>query len=394
MNANNGHDHGPRRWAGRLAAVALGLGLAGSTITGVAAAEPLTGAARAAVPASFQAQSISWTSGRQGWLLGSAPCGSRRCTDLLATADGGARWRTVGTVPAPLSGPGTHGVSEIRFTNSKWGWAFGPDLYATTDAGQSWDARRIPGNGKQILALAAGRAATYVVVSRCPPGTGQCNDQPLSLWKSTAAHPTRWAKLNLTLPANIGAQLAVFGSTVYVVDPLRPAAPDRFYAATDGHTFHARPVPCPDPADTSLVDLVATSPRDVTMLCVGDPGMGHSVKAVFRSVDTARTATPAGQPDLAGISSQLAASRAGDLAVTSVGGSPGSSYIYAKPAVSNAWTTPVTKQDDGGHGWNDVVFSTRRTAWVIYGAANWSGPGQLWTTHDGGAHWHPVTLAN
>lgn len=386
-----------RSAVGRLAAIGLGTAVAASMLTATAradqpgAATP-SGSAHTAVPASFHAQSMSWPTARHGVLMGSASCGEHQCTDVLATSTAGARWHRAGTIPTRISGPGTHGVNEIRFADRHVGWAFGPDLYLTRDGGHTWRQRAVPGDGQQVLALDAGRRATYAITSTCAPGTGLCNDQPLTLWRTQGRHSAHWTKLDVALPANIGADVAVSGSTVYVVDPLRPAAPDRFYAATDGRHFSARPVPCPDAADTALVDVTAVSPRRVAMLCVGDPGMGNSTKTVFTSADTGRTATSAGQPDRAGIRSNLAASRGGDLVVSSVGGNPGSSYVYARPAAASAWTTPVAEQGDGGLGWNDVTFSSRHTGWVVYGPVDWGGPGQLWTTHDGGASWQPVTL--
>src|SRR6266545_7054078 len=56
-----------------------------------------------ALPAGFRAQSISWTSPDQGWILGSASCGQTSCTTAIGTTDGGATWNTLGTLAAPLT---------------------------------------------------------------------------------------------------------------------------------------------------------------------------------------------------------------------------------------------------------------------------------------------------
>src|SRR6516165_3005158 len=54
-----------------------------------AARAPATAVARAAAPKQFRAAAMSWLSGQRGWLLGSAPCGTKHCTDVLATGNGG-----------------------------------------------------------------------------------------------------------------------------------------------------------------------------------------------------------------------------------------------------------------------------------------------------------------
>ena len=48
---------------------------------------------------------------------------------------------------------------------------------------------------------------------------------------------------------------------------------------------------------------------------------------------------------------------------------------------------------DGGQGWNDVVFTTNQTGFVVHGPVSCCGghgPGELWGTVDGGISWGPV----
>jgi hypothetical protein len=144
------------------------------------------GPAGGPVPAGFQDVSVSFVSADLGWVLGTATCGGTPCTSILRTSDGGRTWAAIPAPLAPISGPtpgassgtpGTPGVSGLRFADPLNGWAFGPDLWATHDGGQTW--RRLStsfgaGNqdavAMQVVALEAAdgdvHAAFYDVASQ------------------------------------------------------------------------------------------------------------------------------------------------------------------------------------------------------------------------------------
>jgi hypothetical protein len=147
-----------------------------------AAHVPAAAVARAAAtPRQFRAAAMSWLSGHRGWLLGSAPCGNKHCTDVLATSNGGTNWSLAGVVSTPIATQATPpdvGVGEVAFATPSVGWAYGPALFRTVSGGKSWQAMTIPGKGHQVLALASSSAATYAVVSPCkefaPTCTASC----------------------------------------------------------------------------------------------------------------------------------------------------------------------------------------------------------------------------
>jgi photosystem II stability/assembly factor-like uncharacterized protein len=338
-----------------------------------------------AVPAGFEANSLTWLSPAQGRVLGAAPCGTGTCSDVIGTSDAGKTWSLLGTVKAPLATSAHSGITDLRFATPRVGWAFGPRLFLTTDGGRSWASQQIPGGGKQILSLAAGRAGAYAIVSPCAWGTGLCGHQPLSLWH-TSAHPGgAWTSIPLDLPINVTASVSLYGKTVYVVDgSVRTLAKGKLYASTDGRHFAARTSPCAAAKDIFLAQAVPTSPTDVSFLCDGNPGFSKAVKSVYRSVNTGKTDTFAGTMGPHGIQAQLAVSRSGNLAVASW--SDGS-FMYVNDTHSKGWTM-VIGSGDGGAGWNDITYVTNTEAWVVYGPADTPAHyGQLYVTRDAGQHW-------
>ncbi len=360
------------------------------------APRPGLGAATSAAPAGalptgFVAQSTAWVGSKQGWVLGKAPCGDHTCAKVAGTDDSGATWKVLGRTHTPIPKPGRRkhpGVTEIRFGTAQTGWAFAPLLRHSDDGGRTWTEQAIPGNGGQVLSLTTDADGSWMVVSPCIWGhSGSCRKQPLTLWRTTTAAGTRWTQVKVNLPFNFAADITSYGTTVYVVDPqLEFGGEDLLYASTDGRTFESRPAPCSHPDDLELLQAVATSASHVALLCDGDPGFSKAVKIVYTSSDTGTTDVSRGQMGLLGIQAELAASPSGNLAVASA--SDGS-FIYANDS-GKTWTMPVGL-GDGGVGWNDIVYVSNATAYVVYSPANGFEPrGQLWVTHDAGTTWGPI----
>jgi hypothetical protein len=377
-------------------AAAIAMTCAAALVPGTALATPTgqpgLGGLGTAVPAGFKANSVTWLPGQRGWVLGAAPCGKNTCSDVIATTDGGATWRLIGTVKAPLAsiGKGTPGVTEIRFATPSVGWIFGVGgfLFRTGDGGRSWTAMPVPGGAKQVLDLAASVSQAYAIVSFCTLGKPLCPHQ-LGFWRIGTGAGSTWARVPLGLPRSDAADVAVAGKTVYVVDPqLEFGRPDKLYASTDGAHFAARTAPCSHAQDIELIQAVPMPAGHVALLCDGNPGFSKAVKSVYLSADTGKTGTFAGQMGLFGIQAQLAASPSGNLAVTSW--SDGS-FIYVNDTHKTAWTM-VEGIGDGGAGWNDIGYVSSTVAWVVYGPADFSGIGQLWVTRDAGQRWAPVKL--
>jgi hypothetical protein len=105
-------------------------GTAGGTAGGKASTGPL--------PANYVPSSVTWDSTSTGWVLGPAGtpghCDNADpsiCTSIARTDDGGQTWHG-------LPAPSTTDVTGLRFLNATYGWAYGPQLWATDDGGDHW----------------------------------------------------------------------------------------------------------------------------------------------------------------------------------------------------------------------------------------------------------------
>jgi len=349
-----------------------------------AARAPAAAVARAATtPKQFRAAAMSWLPVRRGWLLGSVPCGKKRCADVLATSNGGKSWSAAGLVGTPIATqatPSDVGVSEVTFINSSVGWAYGPALFRTASGGRSWKAMTIPGKGHQVLALASSSAATYAVVSPCKEFALRCSGK-LSFWRTSSPAGISWTRIPLSLHGSGSPDIATFGRAVYVVVP---GFPGSFYFSANGREFAARRPPCRAAQESALVEVVPTSAKDLALLCVGQPHIGMAVKTVYRSVNTGKTDTSAGTTSAPGDSAELAASPSGSLLV---GAWAAGSVIYLNDSHKTKWSTALIL--GAGPGFNNLQFVSGKVAWVVWEPVTLGSEdlGRVYVTRDGGQHW-------
>jgi hypothetical protein len=120
--------------------------------------------------------SQSWIDPSHGWVLGFHSCvnvsGTGQCPVLVSSSNSGGSWTERAAPPASLnttspeagsSCPSSPCVSAIVFVTNKIGYAYGPDLFVTSNGGMSW--RRIP--GPTVLQIVAGPTRTLEVTSSC-----------------------------------------------------------------------------------------------------------------------------------------------------------------------------------------------------------------------------------
>src|ERR1700753_189350 len=164
----------------------------GADSTGTPAPIP-TPTLGAPVPHNFQPVSATFVGLNTGWVIGQAgipgKCYTQYCTSIARTGDAGKTWTGV---PAPQTGypNGSSGVGQIRFLDTSNGWAFGPQLYATTDGGKTWAAENT--DGKRVTALETVGNRAFAIFATCtgsgtaakPQWAAQCTQ--FSLYSSSA----------------------------------------------------------------------------------------------------------------------------------------------------------------------------------------------------------------
>jgi photosystem II stability/assembly factor-like uncharacterized protein len=366
-----------------VASVGLAAGPASDQAAATTAQEP--------VPEGFRVRATTWRTPASGWVLGETTCDGTPCAATIQTRDGGQRWWLTGTMDTPLAEPGGPGVTEVDFAGPRIGWAYGPSLFATSDGGRTWAEADLPGDGTQVLDLAANAGSVYAVVSPCEVGRPAECETPPALWHSLPALAALgvWRQVPVDLPVVTAATVAVEGPSAYVVAPEPPPFPGAFYATDNGRTWSARPTPCDNQAGEVLTDAAPQNRREVALLCVAQAGFSRAAKTAHRSDDNGRTTTPAGTAPLLGITSDLAAAPDGTLALASASSG---SWIYLNDG-GTPWTTPVAFAD-GGLGWNDLTMPGADVGYVVYDPAitRTETAGSLFATRDGGRTWTPVDL--
>ena len=118
------------------------------------------------LPANFIPSSVTWDSLSTGWVLGPAGtaghCGAQQdstiCTSIAITHNGGETW-------SGLPAPTTTGVTSLRFLNASYGWAFGPELWATDDGGEHW--HQVDTGGLSVPQLETINGRAYALFADC-----------------------------------------------------------------------------------------------------------------------------------------------------------------------------------------------------------------------------------
>jgi hypothetical protein len=352
----------------------------------------------APVPPHFRPTSVTFVGTSTGWVIGQAgtpgQCATAFCTSVARTDSAGNAWTGV---PAPLTGAadGATGVSQIRFLNLDDGWAFGPQLWATHDGGQTW--AQIDTGGLRVTDLETVGDRVFGVFASCTGGgaafaTG-CTSFTLY---SSPAWTDDWTPVGAATSGLTDGGLD--GSVSLTMTETRGylLGPDgTLYAGpVDGSAAWQRVARIPCATGRAQQDgqpagalLGAETAENLILACTLNPvdvaGGVVQKKLIFASAD-------------GGASWRLIAGAPGPGVATSVAASPAETVILATdlgidvlPAGSTAWQQ-LTPAGAPAGGFAYVGMTTDSQ-----GVALPADPGQgtVWFTFDGGQTWLPSTVS-
>lgn len=365
-----------------LVAAGLAVAIAGSAGAKTSSARSASLPAGKPVPAHSSATSVTFVSTQTAYVLATAPCAHRPCTEILRTRNRGASWVALPAPREAISRPNGGGLWGLRFANASHGFAFGNGLWETTNGGATWRRATAPARYVADLEVTT-RGQLLAMAAPCRFATSGCQGL-LTLYRRSVSGGS-WHVITATNGTAFNESIAAHGSTAWVL------AGTQLWVSTDGgRSFGRRGQPCAKkanalPAMTSVADAGAHS----YLLCTGQAFLGHTVKFVYQTSGTHSRWSFRSKPPTPGDAGLLAAGS--DRAIV-IATASAASWLYLSHDSGRHWSTPLTFPD-GGEGWGDLGFTTATDGVVIHGPARRDGgnanfPGQLELTSDGGRTWH------
>jgi hypothetical protein len=349
----------------------------------------------APVPPNFQPVSVTFVNANTGWVIGQAgtpgKCANETspyiCTSIARTDDAGKTWQG-GPAPATTGPSGAQGVSGIRFLDGTNGWAFGPELWATHDAGNTWT--QVNTNGARVTDLETAGDRAFALWATCS-GTGStsfaANCTSYTLMTTTAGGDT-WAPVGSATTgltaggAATSAVLALTSATGYLLGPDGTL----YSGPLDGGWQKVGLSGCPaGPAQANGLPagafLALVNSSSVVVACdvsgalqvYTSPSGGQAWVEQAASALSALT-SPAS-------ATSLAAAPDGTLALAAASG------IYLRQAGAAAWQqASVQDPPDGGFTYVGMTSSDQGVALPADASLH-----EIWMTFDGGQTWAPRT---
>jgi len=353
------------------------------------------------VPPNFQPVSVTFVSTSSAWVIGQAgtpgTCANKTnpyiCTSIALTKDAGKTWHG-GPAPATTGPSGAQGVSGIRFLDGTSGWAFGPELWATHDAGKTWT--QVDTHGARVTDLETAGNRAFALWATCS-GTASvafaADCTSYTLMTTTASSdtwtPVGGATSGLTLGgAATSGVLALTGTTGYLLGP-----DGTLYSGPLGGAWQrAGTAQCqPGPAAPSGLPasalLALANSSTVIVACNAASGV-----RVYTSADSGATwdAQPASAWSAVGDqASATSLAAAPDRTLTMAAGNG----IYVLPAGAAQWKQASVANAPAG-GFSYVGMTTNDQGVALPANASLH---EIWMTFDGGQTWAartPITPGN
>ncbi len=345
------------------------------------------------VPADFRPTSITFvgtgTGGEVGAVIGQAGdaanrCATSDCTSLAGTSSYGSTWYGV-SAPETPGANGPDGVSQLRFSNLKDGWAFGPGLWDTSKGGWPWTSEDTYGMKVTDLETVGGQA--FAIFASCS-GTGQdyattCTS--FSLYTSVAGSTT-WRPVSvppgfatMTSSAPSAATLVMSGgSTGYL---LTPSGAVLTGPVTGGAWKEAGVAPClPGAGQASGQPASAQLASGPSLVLACDSGATSTIYVSH----TGTTWSRVGKVRVSGTATALTASTPDIIVLATTGG------IYYSNSDGATWhAAGLTAAAPDGFSY--IGMTTPSFGVAVPTDAQL---GEVFVTTDGGQTWKPSRIAS
>jgi len=346
---------------------------------------------------------VTFVDQEHGWMLSEYDLPNEEFT-VDATTDGGQTWQTISVLgpdswkaldtpepdhqawgwltyisgpfsPLPISDNPDH-VAGLRFADSKDGWAFGPDLFATHDGGKTWHQQMVDGD---VLSLEIVAGTLWMLQATCKSNS-ECDSRVLiSTDKGQTWQP------GVPLIGIVPLKLAVADAqSAWLLHDINTDKVGILATTDSGKTWKSEPIP--DRCYGAPVDLAASDRQTLWYAC-GTMGAGDlGAKLIFSSPDGGRHWQLKGKATLP---------PEADDNVTPVGAIE---RLYALSEQS-VWMTlyrnaPI-RTNDGGGNWLVVGCALDGTDTGGGRKLIWVNPRHIWYyserwllhTRDGGSTW-------
>lgn len=333
------------------------------------------------IPVSFAPTWFTAASLEDWWMLGSARCpnGTGTCLAIVRTTDGGATFAGLARPPMRSSD-----VTRLSFANALDGYAFDPQLWATTDGGSIWS--KVAAKGP-ILQLETADGEAYALACT----TADCLSLELL---GSPVGSLAWRRLATPVPIGVGAALVANGRSLYVLGGQTGRGRMHLfllYSDDEASSFIERPDPC-------------------------TPGLGGKLLAPAAKSSSLWAVCPTGTEAETWLSDN-----GGRSWVEGGGGFPNSVQLAAgssavalvSPAQARNGVPPTAleRTTDGGRSYSVVLSKANAwVAWIGYssplrayalleppytllkGGVSKLVASELYESNDAGATWHEVAI--
>lgn len=395
-----------------------------STSSPATSSSPVTGGtglsmstSGAPAPPNFQPTSITMVTASVGAVIGQAGTPGQctgpvavDCTSLAGTSTDGNSWYGIS---APVVGAprGTTGTGQLRFLNLTYGWAYGPQLYFTSDGGKTWggpedthglrvtDLETAGSRAFALLGSCQGTGASYAAdcstFSLYSAGAGSTTLQPVSLDLPAGKRATAMGTAGVASSATLVLTGGPSGGTGYL---LAPSGAVLSGSLTGSPWKYAGQAPCtPGAASASGTPLGAQLAAGNTRLLIncasGAGGTGNArtgtgggtrqVKKLFESKSGGAHWTKVSQPPADGQATSLATASQNQVVLATTTG------IEYSPD-GTTWR-PATISGGAPAGGFRYVGMTSATQGVAVPAN--ARLGEVFVTTDGGQTWTAKPIA-